>query len=275
MTADSFLPDAELVYRAGDTIHEQPLHAYPDGMPRVTAPVAIPETVLLRPKSLASFTTALYWVDALAHRGHAVPSLVLPFIPGARQDRVNPCGDVLFTLKSVARDLNARRFRTIVVLDPHSDVAAALIDRCEVATALVPFERAYDGVIAPDGGAERRAARVAQSMSIPLYHAWKTRSVRTGQLDGFGSEPIPPGHYLVVDDICDGGGTFLGLADTLDASHARADLYVTHGLFTRGTQPLLDRYDRVFCTDSVIGDRPGVTVLPRCASLLAAMGELQ
>ena len=177
----------------------------------------------------------------------------------------------MFSAKSVAKDLNARRFPAVVVLDPHSDVAPALIDRCRVFAASFPEDRQYDGVIAPDGGAAKRASYIASALGVRLYHAWKTRDVGTGTLAGFGTEPLPSGHYLVVDDICDGGGTFVGLADALVAYGVHADLYVTHGLFTKGTRPLLDRFGRVFCTDSIIGDRPGVTVLPRCLALLQSI----
>src|ERR1051325_4669315 len=107
------LPDADIIYLAHGVLHEQPWHAYPDGTPRFDAPAATPEAILLRPRSMAAFTAALYWGDALANRGHAVPSLVLPLIPGARQDRLNPSGDYLFTLKSVAQAINARHFPSV------------------------------------------------------------------------------------------------------------------------------------------------------------------
>ena len=265
------LPNAEVIYRAAGALHELSWNAYPDGTPLAEAPVAAPEAILLRPRSLERFVAALYWVDAIAERGHPVPSLVLPLIPGARQDRINPSGDYLFTLKSVAKELNARRFPIVAVLDPHSDVGPALIDRCRVIPSSFTPEREYDGVIAPDGGAEKRAYRIAAALGIPLFHGWKTRDVKTGALTGFGIEPLHAGNYLVVDDLCDGGGTFIGLADLLDARGARADLYVTHGLFTKGTKSLLDRFAHVFCTDSVIGDRPGVTVLPRCSAILQSI----
>jgi ribose-phosphate pyrophosphokinase len=265
------LGDAEIIYRADGALYELPLLAYPDGTPRADAPAAVPEAILLRPRTLDRFFAALFWIDALAERGYPVPSLVLPLVPGARQDRINTSGDYLFTLKSVARELNARRFPTVAVLDPHSDVAPALIDRCCVIPASFPTDRRYDGVIAPDAGSEKRASRIAASLGVRLYHGWKTRDVRTGALAGFGIEPIASGNYLVVDDLCDGGATFIGLADVLDARGASADLYVTHGLFTNGTQPLLDRFTHVFCTDSVIGERPGVTVLPRCSAILQSI----
>jgi ribose-phosphate pyrophosphokinase len=264
------LPDAELVAVGSDWASSVAWKTYPDGLPIFSAPERIPSAILLRPRDLGSVFTALCWVDALAERGHLVPHLVLPCIPGARQDRLNDSGDYLFTVKSVAAAINARRFPSVTVLDPHSDVGPALIDRCRVAHPTFPKTTEYIGVIAPDGGAEKRAYRVAASLGVPLYHAWKSRSVATGQLTGFGIEPIQPGRYLIVDDICDGGGTFIGLADVLDPN-VEADLYVTHGLFTRGAQPLLDCFNRVYCTDSTLGEKPGVTILPRCASLLDSL----
>ncbi len=61
-----------------------------------------------------------------------------------------------------------------------------------------------------------------------------------------------PGKYLVVDDICDGGGTFLGLADKFwkQTSISTLDLYVTHGIFSKGVRELLRMYHNVYSTDS-------------------------
>jgi ribose-phosphate pyrophosphokinase len=227
----------------------------------------VPEAILLRPQSLGALMAALFWVDAIRERGWAVPRLVLPNICGARQDRVNPSGDFLFTAKSVARELNARHFPSVTVLDPHSDVAPALIDRCRVVPATFAGE-GYVGVIAPDGGAEKRASRIALALGVPLYHAWKSRDVTTGAISAFGVQPLSAGHYLVADDLCDAGGTFLGLAGELAKHGVTADLYVTHGLFTKGTDALLNSFRAVFCTDSTLGAKQGITVLPRCMDLL-------
>ncbi len=108
------------------------LGQYPDGTPMVKHLVgdSTGSTLILRPTTLESFVTGLFLADALAERGQKVSSLLLPFIPGARQDRINPAGDFLFTLKSVAQMINARNFDQVVVLDPHSNVATGLIDRC-------------------------------------------------------------------------------------------------------------------------------------------------
>lgn len=266
---------AEIMYRAGGGIYGLELRSYPDRMPLLDAPAIWPNTLLLRPRSLESFFAAMFWVDAVRERGRSAPHLILPNVPGARQDRLNDSGDFLFTAKSIAQAINARQFPRVTVLDPHSDVVPALIDRCTVipatfdATNFDGSTQVYDGVISPDAGAEKRAGRIAKALGIPLLHAWKTRDVATGSISGFGVEPLRPlGYYLVVDDLCDAGGTFIGLAGAIRNYSAVADLYVTHGLFTKGTASLLSQFSRVYCTDSVLGDKPHVTVLPRCETLL-------
>lgn len=261
----------EIAYRYdGSELDILPLHAYPDGTPIMTRPADLPEAVMVR-GDLQALITALFWIDAVSQRYGSAPHLVVPCVPGQRQDRLNASGDYLFTAKSVAQAINARQCPSVTVLDPHSDVTPALIDRCRVATAandLVPMNRRWDGVIAPDGGATKRAHLAGQLLGVPVFHAWKSRDVTTGDLTGFGVQSLPKGRYLVVDDLCDGGGTFVGLAAAIEREGCEADLFVTHGLFTKGTEPLRAAFEEVYTTDSVIGAKPGITEFEVCNSLL-------
>jgi ribose-phosphate pyrophosphokinase len=209
----------------------------------------------------------LFFVDALRERDLTSRELILPFVPGSRQDRLNDAGDFLFTAKSVAREINVRNFRSVTIFDPHSEVTPALIDRCHVMHAHECFDFVtaspirYTAIISPDAGAEKRAGMMARKLGLPVLHGWKTRDVATGNITGFGLEPYTlAGPVLVVDDICDAGGTFIGLAQILKERGLEADLFVTHGLFTKGTEKLLEHYRHIFCTDSVVTDRPGIIV---------------
>jgi len=248
---------------------------YPDGCPWVKN-THTPERILVR-GDLSDLITALFWVDAERQRkGDFEISLHLPLVPGSRQDRLSTYdetfmedGDILFTLRSVAQAINARSFTKVYVADPHSDVTPALIDRCNVLSAyeiLSPLRTElvdkYQAVISPDAGAEKRAKGVARMLGLPLFRAWKTRDVATGEISGFGCEPLPSYVHsaLVVDDICDGGGTFLGLRGAVPQCF-NLGLYVTHGLFTQGTEKLLRAFVEVICTDSTIAERPGVRVI--------------
>jgi ribose-phosphate pyrophosphokinase len=56
---------------------------------------------------------------------------------------------------------------------------------------------------------------------------------------------------LIVDDICDGGGTFIGLAKELK-KHNAGNLYlsVSHGIFSKGLKELNQYFTNIFTTDS-------------------------
>ena len=58
--------------------------------------------------------------------------------------------------------------------------------------------------------------------------------------------------FLVVDDICDGGGTFIPISKKLNSEFGvkNIDLFVTHGIFSKGVWELLDHYDNIITTDS-------------------------
>lgn len=243
---------------------------YSDGTPMVKADIeelaAFADTLVLRPHSLNTFVTAMFLVDAISHKGGKIRKLVLPYVPGARQDRINPTGDVLFTLSSVAGMINVRDFSRVIILDPHSPVTPAWINRSmqfplsKIAELLPDI---YDGVIAPDKGAKHRSNIFAAVHDKPLFFASKNRDVSTGKITGFELEYIPPGHYLVADDICDGGGTFIGLGEKIREQGATADLYVTHGIFSKGTIALKRFYKNIYTTDSrEIHERNDAMFLP-------------
>lgn len=272
----------EIAYRGIDASGKSGVHfvsvlGYPSGEPLVTERPQQVEVVLLRPRDMRGFFGGICWIEALISRGSGAPVLLLPFVPGARQDRLNADGDYLFTARSVAKLVNALVLPGVVVLDPHSDVTPALIDRCEVISAADTvradsFSPQYDVVVSPDAGAEKRAGAVARRLGIPLIHGWKTRDIGSGKISGFGLEPCHANTALVVDDICDGGGTFVGLAEVLMVRGITADLYVTHGLFSQGTAKLLAHYRKVFCTDSISVDRPGVEINQVCQRILERKG---
>lgn len=227
------------------------------------------DTLTIRGGSMANFVTAMFLVDAITEAGGCIDNLVLPYIPGARQDRSNPTGDVLFTLASVGAMINARGFSRVICLDPHSPAAYKHIEELEEfpllrVAKMLPV--GYDGVIAADKGGKDRAEQMAEALDLPVFYGGKSRDVATGKLTGFTLQQLSggKGHFLVVDDICDGGGTFLGLADKIKEQGATADLYVSHGLFSKGTTALREAFERIYTTDSLapLRDHTKVGVLP-------------
>lgn len=177
--------------------------------------------------------------------------LHLPYIPYARQDRVMNPGEAL-SVKVFATMINSLGFHKVIVDDPHSDVSAALIDNVKIRSQTdlflnmkFDFDLLTDEslvLVAPDAGARKKTQKVADTLELSVVEAGKIRDVSTGAITGttvFGD--VGGKTCLIVDDICDGGFTFTNLAQALKAAGAkRVILYVTHGIFSRGKEFILD-----------------------------------
>ena len=206
------------------------------------------------------FLRTLAVLDALKACRPKRLGLFLPYFPAARQDRRQP--GTPFTLSIYTEAIKRLGPDVVVTLDPHSDVLSACLD-VEVIQPheAMPNVSGYAGFIVPDAGAEKRVHAAARALGVEtVVHARKTRNTKTGALSGFHCEPLPKaGRYLVVDDICDGGGTFNGLADAINPDQAtKLDLWVSHGIFAKGFDALLARFDHIHTTDSFpfAGDLP-------------------
>jgi ribose-phosphate pyrophosphokinase len=236
------------------------------------APTATTQIAFLTGADGNDLMALAMWADAIHRYNSELESiLILPYLPGARADRGTPLG-----AKVYADFINSLDIDKIVTLDPHSDVAPALYDRLHVVSLDqlpiwnhlihpdrpmngIVFNWEVDGIIAPDLGARKRAEAVAAKLEVPIFQAMKHRDFRTGELSGFSCEPLPrtPGrHFLLVDDICDGGGTFLGLADTLNLLPENLGLWVTHGIFSNDAEmKLVEKFNFLASTDSHPGSR--------------------
>lgn len=184
-----------------------------------------------------NFAALAQWV---AFHQDADPVLVMPYLPSARGDH-----DATYDAQGVARLTAATGIRDVIAADPHSGAWAAAasahgatvhsISATELIAVSPLAEISWDGVIAPDKGAVDRAGAVANALGVTLLTAGKMRDPKTGALSGFTAPGgLKAGRFLLVDDICDGGGTFAGLAQAIGATEPAAELHlwVTHGLFT-------------------------------------------
>lgn len=212
--------------------------------------------------------------DALRRQIGTTPiALHLPYVPYGRQDRVCNPGEAL-AAKVFCTLINSLGFASVTILDPHSDVVTALLDRVHVIDASVPLARVVErdefrgGVtlLAPDAGGRKRVSALAEKLGLrDVAYAEKVRAPATGAITSV-SVPgtLPPQPVLVVDDICDGGRTFTALAAAL---RGKTDqplyLYVSHGIFSKGVEVLLADYRRLFTPcDWTRSGNPAVTVIP-------------
>lgn len=196
-------------------------------------------------------------------------SLVLGYIPYARQDRVCNVGDSL-SIAVFARLINAQNYEQVTLIDPHSDVAPALFERTVVESQALVFENHFNALfnwenenrilVAPDAGAAKKAAVIAAGGKFSnVLYAVKNRNLATGEITELSlTGDVLGKDVVVVDDLADGGRTFTELAEVLKAKGAKSmKLIVTHGIFTKGPEVLTSCYDAVYTTNTYHQDRNG------------------
>lgn len=216
-------------------------------------------TITSRINSFNDFGLLLCAIDAVKRAGVEKINVFIPYFPGARQDRVMIPGEPL-TVKVYADLLNYLSLNKVTVFDPHSEVTPAVLNNCEVVTNYRFIEKVIQKIgsevllISPDGGALKKIYKVSEYLGgIAVVECSKKRNVANGKLEGFKvyEEDLQEKDCLIVDDICDGGGTFMGLAEELKKKNA-GNLYlaVSHGIFSKGTEVLTTHFKKVFTTDS-------------------------
>lgn len=185
--------------------------------------------------------------------------LNLPYLPYARDDREMQQG-MACTLAIFLRTLiNDTRFNELHCVDPHNEDAVkrmllnsplkfkpmSQLEAFKATIAREKFDFPEDMVvIAPDKGAEKKAASIAEYLGVPLVLCEKQRNPANGWITGYDvitDQDLNRRACLIVDDICDGGKTFeLCATSLLELGASEVYLYVTHGIFSKGKQNLLE-----------------------------------
>ncbi len=245
--------------------------AFSDGQPHLKIDMAslevldrtAPLRILCRLAMPADLLLALYAKNTLDYLEFTHIELHISYLMAARMDRVMQPGEP-FSLKVVGGILNSANFKKIRVFDPHSEVTPAIMDRCYSVSNHAFVKEALDHYLAanpdtknyclvsPDAGALKKIHSLARDLGVEeVVECMKERDVKTGALLNFqtATESLAGKTCFIVDDICDGGGTFIGTAQMLREKGAeKIVLIVSHGIFSKGTD--LPGVDAVYTTDS-------------------------
>jgi ribose-phosphate pyrophosphokinase len=139
--------------------------------------------------------------------------------------------------------------------DVHSDVATALIRNSvnvdnRVLVEIYTKENAI--LICPDAGAAKKIKHYFDwnSNIVDVVYCIKSRDLSNGKITLKVLEPerCEGRNCVIIDDICDGGGTFLAIANQINAAHLT--LMVTHGIFSKGVEVLEEKFDEIIVTNS-------------------------
>jgi ribose-phosphate pyrophosphokinase len=199
--------------------------------------------ITIRVSSASDIILLMLAHDALVRMGAKHISLFMPFLPFARQDRVMVQGEP-FSLKVLTNVLNSMNFDRIMLHDVHSDISTALLDRSVSFSNMHLIAKAVENmaddyiIVSPDAGAQKKIYKVVEHLAkrpAAVLCATKSRDLASGQIL---SLTIPEYDYkgkdvVIVDDICDGGATFMPIAQALlQQGVSGTHLVVTHGIFS-------------------------------------------
>lgn len=219
-------------------------------------------TITSRLTSMNEFMMLLVATDALARSGRVLTKhLFIPYFPAARQDRQMVAGEPL-TVKVFSEMINFQGFDSVTTFDNHSDVSTALLNNCvnvnnyrfvEYCLDDMSCSPAYN-LISPDAGANKKINNLAQYLIHPIIiKCDKTRDVSNGNITGFEvyTDDLKGKDCVIVDDICDGGKTFVELSKVLKKKNA-GDIYliVSHGIFSKPLKELKSYFKKIYTTDS-------------------------
>ena len=195
--------------------------------------------------------------------GHKLTlNLELPYLPYARQDRVCAPGQA-FSLEVLATLLQLLRINTLVTWDCHSKVGleltkAANIQPVEIIrsdeTLLTLLQAKNSVLVCPDKGAVARCTDIKEKLGLEdIVFCQKRRDPKTGKIlkTEVLATDLTAKCAVISDDICDGGYTFIKIAEQLREKNVdRVVLFVTHGIFSKGLDVFDGLIDQIVTTNS-------------------------
>lgn len=221
--------------------------------------------------------------------------LYTPYFLGSRSDRKFEEGSNNYLKDVICPIINSLNFESVTVLDPHSDVLEACLNNFKKIDNFSLINYSIKNIainktkgesnklndfilISPDAGANKKIFKVAEQIG---YTGEIITCSKDRDIDGKLNKTVVPielknnsfryyvnKDFVIIDDICDGGRTFINIAIELKSylkdigSQGKIYLIVTHGIFSKGFEELSEYFDGIYCTNSYF-DMPKNVIIPK------------
>lgn len=193
--------------------------------------------------------------------------VVIPYMAYQQADRDFGIGEC-FSLTTMANFLNALHVNRYIIYMPHSEITPALMpkaviidDRTFIRDIISNVLNVNDEdifMLTPDAGAYKRSGKLISAMNFQgsLVSANKYRNLNSGDIESLelSLQDFNGSDVLIVDDLCMGGNTFIGLAKEIQKRNV-GNLYlaVSHMVPQVINEELLQYFTRIFTTNSRFG----------------------
>ncbi|MGD8616900.1 MAG: ribose-phosphate diphosphokinase [Gammaproteobacteria bacterium] len=237
-------PARRLADKAGLTYADVKIHVFPDGESRVSLPPELPKRVVLC-RSLHRPNAKLIELEIAAtaalQLGARELTLVAPYLCYMRQDAAFHPGEAVS--QRIIGELLARRFDTLITVDPHLHRTRRLKDAvparrtvalsaAEAMAAWLARRHENPLLIGPDAESEQWVAGIAAPGGLEYGVGHKQRLGDREVRIHLPDLPFENRHLVLVDDVASSGNTLAEAARQLNAFQpASISVLVSHALF--------------------------------------------
>lgn len=193
-------------------------------------------------------------VDILQRQEIQVSTLRICYLLCARQDRVVNFNQP-YSLKIIANIVNSLNAKSVEIVETHSSKTLELINNSKEISVLdsILYKHNLFTLCYPDKGAY---LRYSTTFGLESIICSKKRNPENNELSEFeiiNSPKIINKDVIMIDDLCDGGGTFCGLAPIVKnyiGKDHKLILIVTHAIQLAGIEKVAKVYNQVFISNS-------------------------
>jgi ribose-phosphate pyrophosphokinase len=196
---------------------------------------------------------ALLYLDAFRRASAHSISVVMPYFPYARQDRM-ASGREAISARVVANLLEAQGAGRVIFVDIHNPAIQGFFNIPVDPLTALPLlsnyfrkpEFANAAIVSPDVGRASLAGKYAQFLDLPLVVMHKRRTeftnVRTTHVVG----DIKGRRPIVIDDLMAGGSVLKQIDDLYqNGAEGKACFCITHPVLLPKALQILDEDDRI------------------------------
>lgn len=234
------------------------LITYPDGQQNIKLNleklnIKYPIRIKCSIKNFRELEVLLCLVEALNRSDFAIYQIDFIYLFGLRSDRAFEPGMPNYAKDVLIPIIHKLKCNRIEILHPHS-LTPLISEKFNPYIHETTNNLITNGAYVIIGGDE--TAKISSPVEFPGFK--KKRYNDTGMSLSITQEIInqiennPGCEILIFDDLCDGGATFIAGSKILKELYPdrKINLYITHGLFSKGIGRLLDNFDHIYCTNS-------------------------
>jgi ribose-phosphate pyrophosphokinase len=226
----------------------------------------LPITIKSRLNNFQDLELIICATQSLRNLGVKEIHLYTPYFLGSRSDRQFEEGGNNYLKQVICPIINSLNFKSVTVLDPHSDVLEACLNdfRKEDNSKLIKWSitQMYGTaeskiLISPDSGALKKIYKLTEQIGYKREVICCSKSRDTnGKLSKIQvpleQRIIQDKDLVIIDDIGDGCRTFINIAKEIRTKfNNKLYLVITHGIFSQGLLELSKYFKNIYCTNSV------------------------